>query len=47
MEPAIYMEVGAIAFGIVIMLIGVIDYVRNKLRKYGENPPKLFRKEKL
>lgn len=42
MEPTVYMEIGAIILGFGLLMIGLIDYARCKLRKYGENPPKLL-----
>lgn len=46
MEPTIYMEIGAIILGFGLLVIGIIDYVRCKFRRYGENPPRLFKKGK-
>lgn len=42
MEPTVYMEITAIILGIGLLVYGLIDYARCKLRKYGENPPKLL-----
>lgn len=37
-----YMEITAVILGLGLLVIGLIDYARCKLRKYGENPPKLL-----
>lgn len=42
MEPTVYMEITAVILGLGLLVIGLIDYARCKLRKYGENPPKLL-----
>lgn len=42
MEPTVYMEITSIILGLGLLVIGLIDYARCKLRKYGENPPKLL-----
>lgn len=37
-----YMEITAVILGLGLLVIGVIDYARCKLRKYGENPPDML-----